>query len=73
LKNSSHHAGAQVQALLNASTFDFFFNLVVLDGVFSITKILLKYLQYVNISISAACYKVNAISNFKGIKDRFRV
>ena len=39
-------SGAQAQSLLNSiCTFNFVFNLVILDEVFNITKILSKYLQ----------------------------
>lgn len=54
--------GAQAQSLLNSiRTFDFVFNLVILDEVFNTTKILSKYLQYIDLSICAAHSKVNAV------------
>ena len=55
-------SGAQAQSLLNSiCTFDFVFNLVILDEVFNTTKILSKYLQYVDLSICAARSKVSAV------------
>ena len=42
-------------------TFDFAFNLVILDEVFNNTKILSKYLQYIDLSICTARSKVNAV------------
>lgn len=55
-------SGAQAQSLLNSiCTFDFVFNLVILDEVFNTTKILPKYLQHTDLSICAACSKVNAV------------
>ena len=54
-------SGTQAQAILNAITFDFVFHLIVLDEIFSITKVLSKYLQNVDISICAAHHKVSAV------------
>ena len=61
-------SGAQAQSLLNSiCTFDFIFNLVVLNEIFNTTKILSKYLQYVDVSVCAARCKVNAVE--KSLKD----
>ncbi len=55
-------SGAQAQSLLNSiCTFDFVFNLVILDEVFNTTKILSKYLQYIDLSICAARSKISAV------------
>ena len=55
-------SGAQAQSLLNSiCTFDFVFNLIILDEVFNTTKILSKYLQYVDLSICTARSKVSAV------------
>ena len=55
-------SGAQAQSLLNSiCTFDFVFNLVILDEVFNTTKILSKYLQYINLSICAAHSNISAV------------
>ena len=61
-------SGAQAQSLLNSiCTFDFIFNLIILNEIFNITKILSKYLQYVDVCICAARCKVNAVE--KSLKD----
>ena len=55
-------SGAQAQSLLNSiCTFNFVFNLVVLNEVFNITKILSKYLQSIDLSICAARSKISAV------------
>ena len=62
--------GTQTRSLLNSiCTFDFIFNLVVLNEVFSIAKMLSKYLQYSNLSVCAAQRKVNAVEkSFKKMR-----
>ena len=68
IADSDVSCGSQAEGLLKAiSTFDFVFNLYILDVVFNTTNILSKYLQSVNVSICSALESTHAV--LQSLKD----